>query len=109
MYKVKRSKTYAQPGRRGNCPQPSTRIKPSQKNDYMELRSLGLLEKAGIKPGTLINQEYIRNTWGIDPRTLKLQQLGLKPVPITGDERAKVFLRPNKNLEAIDLGGDSKQ
>lgn len=72
-------------------------------HNHVELRVKGCLDRNGVKPGNLFAQQFLRDKAKIDPRSFRPENMGLIRVPIKGDARAKIFLRPNKNLQVVDL------
>ena len=75
----------------------------------MKLRINGALDRSGVEPGKLFAQQLLREKEGVDPRTLEKNELGLIVVPIKGNPRAKTYLRPNKDLQVVDLNEKPKE
>jgi len=73
----------------------------SQKRDYNRLKAMGIIERK-VKCGKPYSIQGLRKV-GLDPRTTDPEELGLIHIPIEGNQRTRVYLRPNRKLQVIDL------
>ena len=81
------------------------RPRPNPKSDEVEIRAIGGLERAGVKPGDPFSQELLRKMAHIDPRTIKkLIKAGkLKEIPIKGNKSARTLVMERKDALVINV------